>query len=88
MSQPLPRYLPTDHTEWERKLAAILLETGEPAPPATLTRNLIGYRSSEGDLQRLRAIPCIAKGVGGTVPGTNPVSALLAQERKRLRNSR
>jgi hypothetical protein len=29
-----------------------------------------------GDTRRLRGIPCIARGVGGTSPGTDPLLAL------------
>ena len=32
----------------------------------------IGYRSPEGDPQRLRGIPAIGKSVGGAIPGTSP----------------
>jgi len=33
-----------------------------------------------GDAQRLRGIPCMARGVGSTVPGTDPLRALLARQ--------
>lgn len=86
MSQPLPRYLPTDHAEWEQKLAAILIETGEPAPPANVTRKLAGHRSSETDKRRLRAIPCRPpEGLAGVIPDTQPLHALLEKERRQLR---
>jgi hypothetical protein len=35
-----------------------------------------GTRSAEGDEERLRAIPAIAKGVAGEVPGTRPDRAV------------
>ena len=35
-----------------------------------------GARSAEGDEERLRAIPAIAKGVAGEVPGTRPDRAV------------
>lgn len=58
MSRALPRYLePTD--DFERKLARILIEVGEPAP----TR--IGHATAGGDERRLRGVPCIARGVAG-----------------------
>ncbi len=55
-----------------------LAQTVEPTPTG---RKLIGYRSSEGDRQRMRAIPVIAEGVGGTIPGTEPLAALIAKQR-------
>lgn len=45
------------------------------------TSKHIGYRSGEGDRQRLRAIPVIAAGIPGTIPGTNPLAELIRQER-------
>ena len=31
----------------------------------------------------MRNLPVVAKGVGGTMPGTDPLRALLAKERRR-----
>lgn len=68
----LPRHDPDNHAAWERKLAAALLTTGAPAPPATVTRQLAA-RSGEGDEQRLRFIPVQGvRGVPGVIPGTSP----------------
>ncbi len=78
MSRALPRYLDTDHAEWERKLARILIEVGEPAPASRTFR-----ATAAGDEQRLRGIPCQAKGVGGTSPGTNPMAALMSKQKNR-----
>ena len=64
--------------EDERKLARILLETGETAPPKTSAG-----ATSGGDWQRMRGLPMIAKGVGGTAPGSDPLGALIAKERRR-----
>jgi len=46
--------------------------------PATLTngKGPAGHRSAEGDPHRLRGIPMFARGIGGTMPGTQPHSAL------------
>lgn len=71
MSQPLPRYLDTND-DLERKLARILIETGEETPPATVSRATL-----PGDTRRLRGIPVCGPNVGGTSPGTNPLAALL-----------
>lgn len=49
-----------------QKLARILLETGDPAPPPTVTRATL-----PGDRRRLRGIP-VAGGACGTSPGTDP----------------
>jgi len=35
-----------------------------------------------GDTRRLRGIPMFAMGVNGTAPGTDPLAALLASERR------
>jgi hypothetical protein len=35
------------------------------------------------DLQRLRGLPCVAPGVHGVAPGSDPVRELLAKERRR-----
>lgn len=76
----LPRYLDThqERIEFERKLARILLETGEPAPPKLTHASAAG-----GDCARLRGLPAVAPGVGGAIHGTDPLRALLATERRR-----
>lgn len=71
MSQPLPRYIDT-HADDERRLARILLETGDPTPIQTTTRATL-----PGDTRRLRGIPAIGRGVSGASPGTNPLTELL-----------
>lgn len=70
MSRPLPRYQHTDPTEWDRKLARILGDTTDTETAQSTKR--AGYRSPEGDEQRLRLIPVIARGVAGHIPGTRP----------------
>ena len=55
------------HLEDERKIARILLETGEAAPVQTVARATLG-----GDERRLRGIPAIGRGVSGAIPGTRP----------------
>jgi hypothetical protein len=70
MSQPLPRYTDT-HAADQRKLARILLETGDPAPTTTVARATL-----PGDTRRLRGIP-VAGGACGTSPGTDPLNAAL-----------
>jgi hypothetical protein len=59
------------------KVIAIIETTGERQVDAgdSSSRNL------QGDRRVLRMIPVHAYGVGGTVPGTNPLAELLRQER-------
>jgi hypothetical protein len=78
MPQPLPRYvaLELQHREDAAKLARILVETDGPAEPH------IRPSARGGDWQRMRGVPCVGPGIGGTSPGTDPVRALLAKERR------
>jgi hypothetical protein len=36
--------------------------------------------TAAGDARRLRGIPCQSQGVGGTMPGTDPLQVLLDKE--------
>lgn len=54
------------------QLARIELETAEEPPVDSRGRH-------PGDARRLRGIPILAKGVGSAIPGTDPLSALLAK---------
>ena len=70
----LPRF--TDHRiEDERKIARIILETGE-APAATVARATL-----PGDTRRLRGIPSVARGVAGVSPGTDPYAETMRRMR-------
>jgi len=70
-------------------------QTGEDSPrDGRLTRREIDdcklssqlMKGADGhDWQRRRGTPIIGKGVSGAMPGTNPLGALLAQERGRRR---
>lgn len=64
MSRPLPRYLTTTTTD-QTKIDRIIANTNPT--PITLTPGL----ANPADL---RGIPCIARGVGGTQPNTNPLT--------------
>ena len=77
--QRLPRHLDELHERitWERKLARILLEVGEPAPDPKLYRG-----TAAGDERRLRGLPAVARGTSGAIAGTDPLRALLAKERR------
>jgi len=74
MSRILPRYTDTTAAD-ERKLARILIEVGEAAPTTTVTRATLA-----GDERRLRGIPCVARGVPGASPHTNPLAELLRNQ--------
>jgi len=72
MPQPLPRYTATNtHHADQRKLNRIIDDTPTTHPTTS---------NAGGDWRALRGIPCIARSVGGTSPGTNPLAALLAKQ--------
>ncbi len=78
----LPRLLQaTQAIEDERKLAKILLETGEAAP----VKVVVGGTTSGGDPRRLRGLPAIGRSVSGATRDTDPLQALLWKERGRRR---
>jgi hypothetical protein len=84
--QRLPHYLAFEEKLRDaERIAAILLETeAETAPEANghkpLRASADGHRKD-----RMRGFPIIAKGVSGTMPGTDPLRHLLSQENKRRR---
>jgi hypothetical protein len=49
------------------------------AQPEDVAAKTVGLapRSGEGDPKRLRGVPCIANGVSGHIPGSDPLEALL-----------
>lgn len=68
MSHTLPRFhAHHQRIDDERKLARILLETGEPAPTTQRPGATAG-----GDERKLRGIPAIGRGVTGAIPGSVP----------------
>lgn len=78
MSQPLPRYTQQriEHDPLEAMLAQ--QEAAEQAARDAIARGITPL----ADPTDLRGIPCIARGVGGTSPGTNPLAAALRNERR------
>lgn len=73
MSRLLPRF--TDQTPIERidpLEAAIIRIEAERAAAIQAVRE---GAHLDADPQDLRGIPCIARGVGGASPGTNPATA-------------
>lgn len=68
----LPRFTAaTERIEDERKIAKVLLESASAEIPPTVARATL-----PGDNRRLRGIPCIARGVSGVSPGTDPAYAV------------
>lgn len=61
------------HTE--RKIAQIARETSTTLPTSPQSK-------LPGDTRALRGLPAIGRGVGGTMPGTQPEQVLLAKEAK------
>lgn len=53
----------------------------EASPSERATRGPI---TSPGDRLRMRGVPITARGVGGTQPGTNPLTQLLRKEARRM----
>ena len=73
MSHLLPRFTQrTQRLADERRLAQILSETDESVPTQTVARATL-----PGDTRRLRGIPCVARGISGVSPGTDPLGAVL-----------
>lgn len=81
MSRPLPRFtdqaIPTDPLE----IALAQRQAREDHARAQVAAG----NTPQADPQELRGIPCIAQGVGGTSPGTDPYNETAARE---TRNSR
>ncbi len=77
--QPLPRFLDRQRMldEQRRVLDRILLEVGDEAPASAAGATAVG------DPRRLRGLPAVGRGTGGTVFGTDPLRALIAKESRR-----
>jgi hypothetical protein len=68
VSQLLRRFhAHTERIEDERKIGRILIESQAVDIPKTVARATL-----PGDNRRLRGIPCVARGVSGVSPGTQP----------------
>lgn len=59
----------------EEQLHQIAIDTNND--PIVNTR-----ATAAGDSRKLRGIPALARGVGSTCPGTDPLKAYLAKERR------
>lgn len=68
----LPRFRRRqEEADSRRKIARILLETGEAAP-----ERAAAGATAPGDVLRLRGIPAIGRGVGGAIAGSDPARAV------------
>jgi hypothetical protein len=68
--QDIPRRRGSTNHAYAAQHAQVLADTLTPSNDIPLT--LIAGATAQGDPRKLRGIPCIARGVGGTSPGTNP----------------
>ena len=75
MPQPLPRYRSRLEAEDSRKVARIIAAAADTAPTS------VAGATAAGDAMRLRGLPALSRHTSGAIPGTNPLSALLAKER-------
>jgi hypothetical protein len=83
MSRILPRY--TDHAITHDPLETMLAQRQAEEERARL--EVGAGRTPLADPADLRGIPCIARGAGGTSPGTAPEGALLSKERRTTRHA-
>jgi hypothetical protein len=73
----LPRFRSeADEETRQKRIAAIVLESGEPAPIRRPTD-----ATTPGDQRQLRGIPVVGRGVGGTSPGSDPLAEILRDRR-------
>lgn len=73
MSRILPRY--TDQAIEHDPLEQMLAQRA--AEEERARRQVAAGVTPQADPADLRGIPCIARGVGGTSPGTNPATVVL-----------
>jgi hypothetical protein len=71
------RQLQAEDTE---KLDRIIREAGGDEEPSSAAG-----ATAAGDSRRLRGIPAVGRGCSSTIPGTDPVRALLAREARQRR---
>ena len=84
MSRILPRF--TDQTIHHDPLEIHLAQLEAKRQATINAMNTRNYATP--DPTNLRGIPCIARGVGGTQPGSNPLSETVAREQRKLKARR
>lgn len=77
MSRVLPRF--TDPAIEHDPLEILIAQ--RQAEEARARADIDAGHNPPADPADLRGIPCIARGVGGTSPGTNPATAVLRRHR-------
>ena len=88
---------PVDHDEQSRRLRVrytpteidpleALIAKREAEAEATRAAMDSGDSTKQADPQDLRGIPCIARGVGGTSPGTDPLAVAVRNSLRYPRN--
>ena len=85
MTRVLPRYRhepePTRRRSLGDKLRQLEHDRAESLALLEQTDTMPSHQDAT-DEQRLRGIPCIAQGVGGTSPGTNPLAAAIRNDHR------
>jgi hypothetical protein len=74
MAPILPRYRPELRVQEDRSVDKAVEEAEDTPVP--------GEQKAGGDRWRLRGIPVIGRGVGGTSPQTDPLAEVLRKERR------
>ncbi len=82
MSRPLPRFTQTALTHDPLE---IMLAQRETEITRARTQIANGNAGNLADPADLRGIPCIANGVGGTQPHTDPPRETIARETRNIR---
>lgn len=83
MAQPLPRF--TDQAVEHDPIEIMRAQRERKEAQAKAKIEAGTYLAP--DPADLRGIPCIARGTGGTSPGTQPEGHLISAERRRERNA-
>lgn len=78
MSRPLPRFTNTTIQD-QQKIIEITGGTNN-TPPITTTP----HSWQQPNPADLRGIPCLARGVGGTIQGTNPIAETIRRDQQRV----
>jgi hypothetical protein len=82
VAQLLPRFRHQQAVEDERKVARIVQATGELLDEASAGRMPLRASANGHHRDRRRGLPVISRGTTGAMPGSDPVHALLAKERR------
>lgn len=67
----------------QARILATIVQDLDPDSPELETYKTRHIASPAGDERKLRGIPVQAPGIGGTMPGTNPLARTLSNDRWR-----